>query len=63
MNQYVVTVKHEPKTSFDKGLTKFRVDAPDENYALLWVKRHSLFPKDGIPIRVRLAAYKKKPIK
>jgi len=62
MQQYIVTVKYTPAGSgiFDKGVTKFRVDANNEDQAKERVKKNSLFPTDGIVIRVRYAAYKTK---
>lgn len=33
MTTYIVTVAHDKKSSFDKGWTKFRIDAPTEEMA------------------------------
>ena len=60
MTQYVVTVKHPPINIFDKGLTKIRVNAHTEKQAVKEVTKHSMFPKDGTVVKIRIAAYIKK---
>jgi len=60
MTQYIVRIKYEPKSIFDKGWMKIRFNAPTEELAAREVVKHSLFPPDGTIIEIKRAAYSKK---
>jgi len=60
MEQYIVTIKYPPVSTFDKGKMKIRVNAMDEKWAARSVVKHSLFPTNGVITEIKRAAYYKR---
>lgn len=52
MTTYIITVKYNPKSMFDNGKIKFKVNAPNEERAIKSIQLSSFFPVDGIIIKI-----------